>query len=125
MAINHGQGETTLVVAGTKKSPLLVFAAAPAAGHIGPPLHIAREMIARGYDVLFMSSLEFKSAVEKLGAEWYECSPIWAPGIQELRESLPVGPERTLIDIENVFCMSFLSSLPAEHLEVAKPSLSS
>ncbi|KAI3324010.1 glycosyltransferase family 1 protein [Xylariaceae sp. AK1471] len=109
MVVYQGQGETKLALAGTKKSPLLVFAAAPAAGHIGPPLYLAREMMARGYDVVFMSSLEFKTAVEKIGAEWYECSPIWPPGAQELRESIPLGLERTLVDIEHVF----LSQIPS------------
>jgi hypothetical protein len=122
MVANQGQGEFTLALAKTKKSPLLVFAAAPAAGHTGPPLHLAQEMVGRGYEVIFMSSTEYKGAVEKVGAEWYECSDFWLPGVQEGREALPLGVARTLMDIENLFRMSSLVIRPHDkHLKEHGP----
>ncbi|KAI1267217.1 glycosyltransferase family 1 protein [Xylariaceae sp. FL1019] len=101
--------EIAMSLAQPKKLPLLVFTTAPLAGHLGPPLHLAREMISKGYEVAFMSSEDGKAAVEKIGAEWFECSPFWPPGSQEARAKLPFGLERTFFDLENIF----LSAVPS------------
>ncbi|KAI8625294.1 glycosyltransferase family 1 protein [Xylariaceae sp. FL1651] len=111
MVANQGQGAAAIGLARTKRSPLLIFTAAPAAGHTGPPLHLARVMVNKGYDVVFMSSPEYKAGVEKIGAEWYECSEFWMPGTQEVREQFPLGLERTIYDMENVF----LAQIPSRY----------
>ncbi|KAI0166535.1 glycosyltransferase family 1 protein [Xylariaceae sp. FL1272] len=107
--VAHRGHETPLSLGQPKKLPLLVFTTAPLAGHLGPPLHLAQEMISKGYDVAFMSSTDGKAAVEKIGAEWFECSPFWSAGSQEARSKLPFGPERTFFDLEHIF----LSAIPS------------
>jgi UDP:flavonoid glycosyltransferase YjiC (YdhE family) len=88
---------------GTSNSPLLVFTAAPATGHTAPILFTAKEMIKRGFEVVFMTSSEFKEGVEKIGAEYYETTGFWPPGQLEMREKIPIGPPRLLFDMENIF----------------------
>jgi UDP:flavonoid glycosyltransferase YjiC (YdhE family) len=88
---------------GASKLPLLVFAAAPVTGHISPTLYTAREMIRRGYQIVFMTSPEFKDAVESIGAEYYETSVFFPPGSLEAREKFPPGPPKLVFDMETCF----------------------
>ncbi|KAI1085515.1 glycosyltransferase family 1 protein [Whalleya microplaca] len=109
MAANQGQDMAPLVMSGarvTENLPLLVFTAAPISGHTGPVLQLAREFILRGYEIIFMTSPEFKASVEKIGAEWYECSPFFPPGSEEARQKVPVGLPRVVWDQENLFLAS-------------------
>lgn len=108
MAIIHGtEANGRVAVNGTKKSPLLVMTAAPATGHTAPTVHIARELIKRGFEVVFLSSLEFKAGIERIGAEFREISGFWPPGTLEMRDRYPVGLPKLLFDIEKVFIDSF------------------
>jgi pyridoxal biosynthesis lyase PdxS len=97
---------TTPAARMTKRLPLLVFAAFPAAGHVGPPLYIAQVMMSKGYEVIFMASAEFKSTIEKTGAEWYECAAYGDEEFTKMRNAVPPGIERTLIDMEHAFSTS-------------------
>jgi UDP:flavonoid glycosyltransferase YjiC (YdhE family) len=56
--------------------PLLLFVAAAAEGHIGPPLQIASHLIQAGYEVLFLNSPEFKEQITRAGAEWAYLEPL-------------------------------------------------
>ncbi|ORY68473.1 uncharacterized protein BCR38DRAFT_423372 [Pseudomassariella vexata] len=110
MTINHDQetqnGQKSTVsslVNGRKKSPLLVMTAAPATGHTAPAVHVAREMVKRGFEVIFMSALEFKDSIIKVGAEFYEMSSLWPEGTLEEREKFPVGFPRLVFDLEKIF----------------------
>jgi hypothetical protein len=100
---NNGQETAAIAVASHTKKPLLVITAAPAAGHSSPLLHIAREMVNRGFEVIFMSSLEFKEPIERLGAEFYETNDFWPAGGLEVREQVPPGFPRMLWDMEHLF----------------------
>lgn len=109
VADNNGPETPSLAMASHVKKPLLVMTAAPVAGHSSPPLQIAQEMIARGFEVVFMSSLEFKEKIERLGAEFYETTPFWIEGGLEFRETIPAGMPRMLWDLQNVF----IGAIPA------------
>lgn len=84
--------------------PLLVFTAPPVMGHTTPLLRLAKEMTSRGYEVIFMSTLEFKKPIEKTGAEFYESVTPFAD-IKYLmsRGSLPPGLPTFAADMENMF----------------------
>ncbi|KAI0014934.1 glycosyltransferase family 1 protein [Xylariomycetidae sp. FL0641] len=86
-----------------KKKPLLVFVSTPMAGHVLTIIRLAHLLIQRGYDAVFLTSAEFKDRVEKIGAEYYECSVCFPPGVLEAREKIPIGPERSIWDLEHVF----------------------
>ncbi|KAB5515125.1 hypothetical protein GE09DRAFT_980258 [Coniochaeta sp. 2T2.1] len=93
------------------KGPLLVMLAAPLLGHTAPMLHVAREMIARGFEIIFISSGDFKEAVERIGAHWFE-QPPWldAHGTIE-RKKQPIGVSRFLWTWQNVW----LAQLSVRH----------
>ncbi|KAH8653859.1 hypothetical protein BX600DRAFT_483297 [Xylariales sp. PMI_506] len=88
---------------GKQKKPLLVMTAAPAAGHTGPLLLVARDMLKKGFEVIFMTSPEFKEKVESLGAEYYETTSFFPEGTIEARLKIPVGPVRLMYDLEFIF----------------------
>jgi hypothetical protein len=84
--------------------PLLVFTAPPVMGHTTPLLRLSKEMISRGYEVIFMSILDFQKAIEKTGAEFYESKTPFAE-IEYLksRHLLPPGLLTICADMENMF----------------------
>ncbi|KAI1876046.1 uncharacterized protein JN550_001542 [Neoarthrinium moseri] len=57
------------------KGPLLVFVAAPAAGHVNPLLRVASTLIKQGFEALFLSSPEFQDQITRAGAEWSPLEP--------------------------------------------------
>lgn len=46
----------------------ILFGSAPASGHVGPGLPIARELVARGHDVVWYTGARFRGKVEATGA---------------------------------------------------------
>jgi UDP:flavonoid glycosyltransferase YjiC (YdhE family) len=60
-----------------------LFAPMPFTGHVNPGLPIARELVARGHDVRFYSTLRFKRAIEQTGARFVP-----------VRKALPLDEER-------------------------------
>jgi UDP:flavonoid glycosyltransferase YjiC (YdhE family) len=55
--------------------PRFLFASAPADGHVGPLLPLARELLERGHDVAWMTGVRYRERVEATGARWYPLSP--------------------------------------------------
>ncbi|ORY58418.1 uncharacterized protein BCR38DRAFT_460783 [Pseudomassariella vexata] len=85
----------------TKRLPLVVLASAPITGHCAPVMQIAQAMVERGFEVIFMSSQEYKEQIEKIGAEWWECLSF--PGSLEELQRLPPGLEKTILELEKFF----------------------
>ncbi|KAK8062935.1 UDP-glucosyltransferase A1 [Apiospora hydei] len=79
------------------------MSACPLAGHTLPALHVARELVKKGFEVIFMTAPEFRDNVEAIGAEWFETAPFATEEAMRQRETLPVGPPRLLFDIETLF----------------------
>ena len=99
---------------GDKKRPYLVFCAFPAPGHVFPTLRIAKEMIARGFEIAFLSADTFRAKVEAIGAEF-----VAIPGFahvfgdaEKMAERLraPPGMMRLLWAMRNFF----MDSMPAQ-----------
>jgi zeaxanthin glucosyltransferase len=58
------------------------FLIAPAAGHLNPAIALARQLSARGHDVVFFGIVDIASTVEKSGLDFiafaeHECPPGW------------------------------------------------
>jgi hypothetical protein len=103
------------------KGPLLLFAAAPADGHVNPVLRVAGAMIERGYDAVFLSSPEFKDRVEKIGAEWSHFEPL------DLSDFVPekiaaLKPKSPLQILSFAFQKVFLASL-VKHTQQLREAL--
>ncbi|KAK9414255.1 hypothetical protein SUNI508_02354 [Seiridium unicorne] len=56
--------------------PFLIFTAAPVAGHVNPLLRTASYLVKKGYEVLFLSTPEFKDQITRAGAEWSDHEPL-------------------------------------------------
>ena len=85
------------------QKPLLVFTAASPAGHTGPMLFIAKTMIDRGYEGIFMTTPAFKDNVAKIGASFWETKPFWSDEALITRLPLEYGLVRLKFDLEHVF----------------------
>lgn len=86
------------------KKPLLVLTTPPVMGHTTPLLRLSREMIKRGFEVIFMSTLEFKKSIEKTGAEFFESvTPFADIAYLKSRHMLPPGLPTLMADMENMF----------------------
>ncbi|KAE9373095.1 glycosyltransferase family 1 protein [Stipitochalara longipes BDJ] len=48
--------------------PVLIFCATPVEGHFGPLSAIAKNMVVRGFEVIFITGSTFQSKIEKMGA---------------------------------------------------------
>ncbi|KAH8682669.1 putative glycosyltransferase [Xylariales sp. PMI_506] len=93
-----------IVVNGHSKKPLLVLTAPPVMGHTTPLLRLSKEMGKRGFEVIFMSTLEFKKSIEKTGAEFYESTTPFADiNYLKSRHTLPPGLPTLMADMENMF----------------------
>ncbi|KAK8054654.1 UDP-Glycosyltransferase/glycogen phosphorylase [Apiospora phragmitis] len=95
MAINEGnpggnfhreEAATNGEAGHRRRLPLLVMSACPLAGHTLPALHVARELVKKGFEVIFMTATEFRG--------------------EQQREKIPVGPPRLMFDIEALFLPS-------------------
>jgi hypothetical protein len=91
------------------QKPLLAFTAPPVMGHTSPLLRLATEMTQRGYEVIFMSTVQFKEAIVKAGAEFYESkTPFCDFNYLKSRHTLPPGLPTLCADMENMFIKPML-----------------
>jgi len=88
---------------GSKKRPYLVFCSAPASGHTYPILHIAAEMIQRGFEATYLAGEEFQLQVKRMGAEFVALPSLITPAFLEERSKVPPGEARMLWDVSNIF----------------------
>jgi MGT family glycosyltransferase len=94
-----------------------LFAVFPVSGHINPAMPIARELVKRGHDVRWYSTLRFKRAIEQTGARFVPYRN--AMQIDETRmDEMQGRPESGLAqlqwDIENIF----VGMLPAQFADL-------
>ncbi|ETS85319.1 hypothetical protein PFICI_03344 [Pestalotiopsis fici W106-1] len=107
MTVDHTGRETAVpIMANDKRKPLLVMSAGPIMGHSAPALHIGREMIKRGFEVIFMTAPELRPSVEKIGAEYWETTPFFPPGSLEGRDAHLPGLPKLLYDMRSLFMAS-------------------
>ncbi|KAK6858106.1 UDP-N-acetyl-D-glucosamine 6-dehydrogenase [Apiospora arundinis] len=100
----HQEEATTNGSTGAKsKLPLLVMTACPLAGHTLPAIHVAQVLVKKGFEVIFITSPEFRGHVEDIGAEWFETARFFTEEEAEIRSKIPVGIPRLAFDLENIF----------------------
>ncbi|KAK1994865.1 UDP-Glycosyltransferase/glycogen phosphorylase [Colletotrichum falcatum] len=90
----------------TKRTPLILVLAFPAEGHTNPLLAIAAYLVKKHYEVVFVSSPDFRHRIEEAGAEWVHTdSPLTDELFRNLAvvEALPFGPERFAIELKTAF----------------------
>jgi hypothetical protein len=87
---------------GMGDKPFLVMSAAPAPGHLGPALHVASELVKRGYEGVFLTAAPFKELIASTGMEYAETT-FW--DMQRLAEmpQIPLGLDRVAFDMEKLF----------------------
>ncbi|KAH8659169.1 hypothetical protein BGZ60DRAFT_382178 [Tricladium varicosporioides] len=103
--------------------PLVIIGCTPVYGHLAPVRAIAKDLIAKGFEITFVSSSHWKTTIEEIGADfvpiegygdWYEgdLATRWAE-----RNLLPPGPVQLAYDLEECF----IKSIPSQHeaLQVA------
>ncbi|KAK7953250.1 hypothetical protein PG988_013944 [Apiospora saccharicola] len=91
--------------------PLLVMSACPLDGHMLPALHVARELKRKGFEIIFLTSAEYRERVEELGAEYSEMPPLFSPGAEERRQQIPEAV-RFIHDIQEHFLPSIAIRTP-------------
>jgi UDP:flavonoid glycosyltransferase YjiC (YdhE family) len=89
--------------------PLVLFCSTPIYGHLMPMRAIAKGLIAKGYEVTFVSASKYQKVVEEVGCDYValEGYPDFteadlATGWPE-RYSYPPGPLQLAFDVEHIF----------------------
>ncbi|RFU35078.1 hypothetical protein B7463_g1181, partial [Scytalidium lignicola] len=97
--------------------PLILICSTPIYGHL-MPLHAAgRELIARGYEVTFVTGSKYRGIIEDLGASFVPLSgygdytEVDIPTKWPARDALPQGPVQLAFDLEECF----VKSIPSQH----------
>lgn len=92
--------------------PRFLFAPMPFTGHINPGLPIARELVARGHDVRWYSTLRFKREVEATGARFVPFR--YATRLDEecLTEMYPGRPAEGIPQIQHDVEKVFIDFIP-------------
>ncbi|KAI9155354.1 N-glycosyltransferase [Paramyrothecium foliicola] len=86
------------------KKPRLVVCGAPAEGHIGPMVRVARELSQRGYPMTVVTGEEFRSQVESIGgADLFTVPPMYSAEQFAQRELIPAGVARLAYDMQEIF----------------------
>ena len=83
-----------------------LFAVFPVSGHVNPGLPIARELVRRGHDVRWYSTMRFKRAIEETGARFVRyrmAVPIDETHFDMLPDRPRAGLKQLQWDIENIF----------------------
>ncbi len=83
-----------------------LFAPFPVTGHVNPGLPIARELVRRGHDVRWYSTVRFKRVIENIGARWVplrNAIPIDEEQFDMWPERPAEGIAQLQFDLKNVF----------------------
>jgi len=115
-----GNDLLSTTMASTK--PLLVIGSTPVYGHIMPLRSIAKFLIARGYEVTFVSATHFRPALEEIGCDYVPLEgygDFYEGDFERLfpeRFELPQGPVQLAYDLEHVF----MKVIPSQHAAMQK-----
>jgi UDP:flavonoid glycosyltransferase YjiC (YdhE family) len=53
---------------GSNSKPIVLFCASPADGHVMPLRAVAKNLVTRGFEVIFPTGSTFQSGIENIGA---------------------------------------------------------
>ncbi|KAK8066688.1 glycosyltransferase family 1 protein [Apiospora hydei] len=105
--------------------PIVLICSTPVSGHIIPMMAIAKQLVAAGYEVCFVSGSGYRQQIEALGATFvsvegygdfydltsWDLDQDWPEGKRHLE-----GPECFIHDLVHIFC----KSLPSQHEAIQK-----
>ncbi|KAK5653764.1 hypothetical protein OQA88_7921 [Cercophora sp. LCS_1] len=105
--------------------PLVLICSTPVSGHIIPMLAIAKQLVARGYNVTFVSGSGYRQQAEAAGASFvpvqgygdfydltsWDLDTNWPPGKKHME-----GPACFNHDLEYIFC----KSLPSQYAAIQR-----
>ncbi|KAK8047444.1 glycosyltransferase family 1 protein [Apiospora saccharicola] len=114
-----------MATASATTKPVVLICSTPISGHIIPMLAIAKQLVASGYEVCFVSGSGYRRQVEALGASFvsvkgygdfydltsWDLDQAWPEGERRLE-----GPECFIHDLIHIFCRS----LPSQHEALQK-----
>ncbi|RDW92035.1 hypothetical protein BP5796_01429 [Coleophoma crateriformis] len=94
--------------------PVLLVCASPASGHIMPVKAISKALIARGYEITFVSGTTFGPGIKDIGATFFPLEGLsnFDDDIDKYfpeRSSYAPGLPRILYDLEHIFIRSMVS----------------
>jgi MGT family glycosyltransferase len=95
-----------------------LFAVFPVTGHVNPGLPIARELVQRGHDVRWYSTLRFKRAIEETGARfvrYHDAVPIDEERMEMFTDRPKSGIKQLQWDIEHIF----VGMVPGQYDDIA------
>jgi UDP:flavonoid glycosyltransferase YjiC (YdhE family) len=102
--------------------PILIFCATPADGHVMPMRAIAKNMISRGFEVIFITGSTFQYSVEALGATF---SPLLGKAdfsIETINNLFPDqdknAPPSGILRLPHSMLYVFVNMIPYQHKTV-------
>jgi UDP:flavonoid glycosyltransferase YjiC (YdhE family) len=101
----------------TSTKPLVLICSTPIYGHLMPIRAIAKELIARGYEITFVTGSAYRKVIEEIGATFFPLSGYADFTEAEIdtrwpvRKTLTPGPEQLTYDMEHVF----VRAVPSQH----------
>jgi UDP:flavonoid glycosyltransferase YjiC (YdhE family) len=101
----------------TSTKPLVLMCSTPIYGHLMPIRAIAKELIARGYEITFVTGSAYRKIIEEIGATFIPLSGYADFTEAEIetrwpvRKTLTPGPEQLTYDMEHVF----VRAIPSQH----------
>ncbi|KFY59029.1 hypothetical protein V496_05851 [Pseudogymnoascus sp. VKM F-4515 (FW-2607)] len=103
----------------TASKPLILISVSSIYGHVMPIRVIGKELVARGYDVTFITGSIYKKRIESIGAKLIPLegiADVTEETLKDERASIPAGPARFAFDMENYF----VNAIPAQHFAQQK-----
>ncbi|ELR04963.1 hypothetical protein VC83_02848 [Pseudogymnoascus destructans] len=103
----------------TVSKPLILISVSSIYGHVMPIRVIGKELVARGYDVTFVTGSVYKKRIESIGAKLIALegiADVTEETLKDEREATPAGPARFAFDLENYF----VNAIPAQHFAQQK-----
>ena len=104
----------------TSEKPLVLICSTPIYGHLMPIRAIAKELVARGYEITFITGSAYRQIIEEIGARFIPLSGYGdfteadIPTRWPIRDTLTPGPEQLTYDMEHCFIRSIPSQYEAQ-----------
>jgi hypothetical protein len=100
---------------GPSRKPKVLIAATPIYEHVMPLRAVARELIARGYDVTFLTGSEYKQRIESIGATFVFLAGDADLDEQRIEEFHELSKRDPPLSKDEVGKRAFIDVIPSQH----------
>ncbi|GAB0145795.1 hypothetical protein EsHS_00006215 [Epichloe bromicola] len=106
----------------SRRKPVVLMCSTPVSGHVIPMLAIAKQLVARGYEVCFVSGSGYRQQVEAIGASFISVEgygnfhDLTSWDLDTSCQKRLEGPACFSHDLIHIFC----KSLPSQHEAIQK-----